>query len=475
MSNIATFNTKAEPGAMSEADLAPQIKNLWLKGVSSYQLKNFDYAINLILSVVTQVPDFLEGRKLLRRAEAEKVRGQKKGLFGGGLGLGGLKLSSGGKKDPWAAILELEENVFQKDPYNINANQSLYDLAMRLGKNDLAAFALETIREGHNSNTRNMHTLAQHYMACDQPEKASEVFRNILKVDPKDMDAIKGDKDAAAKTSMLRQGWQGEEGVRGAMKNKDEAAQLEMAAKQGMTREQMENLLAQYFVEYERDQNNVNVVKRIADLYDKMEDHVSALSYYEWAAQLNPGDVTLHGRVEHTRNKVAEIQIQQMEAEIEADPHAPDIEEKREQIRAIKLERLSTLIAEAKSKVERNPTDKQYRFDYATVLFQAEQYREAIPELQQAKSNPHIRNKALLMLGKCFGALNMSDLAINAMQEAVKEISIFNNEKKDLLYSLGIIYQKVGKMDEYLNCMKEIYNNDYGYLDVAKRVESSYQ
>lgn len=459
---------------MTESDLAPQQKNLWLKGVSALQLKNYDYAINLVLAVVKQCPEFLDGRKLLRRAEGEKFRSQKKGLFGGGMSLGGFKLSSGKAKEPWLAVAELEENVFQKDPYNQSANQTLYDLAMRLNQPDLAAFALETIREGHPANTRNMHALTQHYMAHEQPEKAGEVYRHILKVDPTDMDAVKGEKDAAAKTSMLRQGWQQEGGFRGAMKNKDEANQLELANKQGMTREQMETLLGQFAAQYEQDPNNVAVVKRIADLYDRMEEHDLALSYYEWAVQLAPGDVTLQARVEQVRNKVADLQIQAMEADIEANPDAPDLEEKRAQVRAIKRERLTSLLVEAKSKVERNPTDKQYRFDYATVLYQAEMFREAIPELQQAKSNPHIRNKALLMLGRCFAALNMNDLAINAMQEAVREIPAFNNEKKDLLYSLGLVYEKVGNSTEYLNCMKEIYNNDYGYRDVASRVESSY-
>ena len=459
---------------MTEADLPPQQKNLWLKGVSACQLKNFDYAISLIISVVKQSPEFLEGRKLLRRAEAEKFKGQKKSMFGG-VSLGGFKLGGGGKKDPWEAIADLEDDVFQKDPYNANANQQLYDLALRLGQNDLAAFALETIREGHPANTKNMHALAHHYMAYEQPELASDVYRGILKVDATDMDAIKGEKDAAAKTSMLRQGWQEEGGFKKALKNKDESNQLENLSRQGMTSEQQETLLAQLAADYEANPNDITTVKRIADLYDRMDDSENAVSYYDWALQLTPGDVALQGRAEIVRNKLAERQIQAMEAEIEANPDAPDLEEKRANIRAIKLERVGTLLAEAKAKVERNPTDKQYRFDYATVLFQAEQYRDAIPELQQAKSNPHIRNKALLMLGKCFGALGMNDLAINSMGEAVKEILTFNNEKKEILYELGRIYEKVGKKDEYLNCMKEIYNSDYGYRDVAKRVESSYQ
>ena len=459
---------------MTEAELPQQQKTLWLKGVSAVQLKNFDYAINLILPVVKQAPQFLEGRKLLRRAEAERFKGQKKSLFGGGLSLGGLKFTSS-KKDPWESIAELEENVFQKDPYNQSSNQQLYDLAMRVAQNELAAFALETIREGHPGNTRNLHALAQHYMAYDQPEKASNVYQQIVKADGTDMDAIKGEKDAAAKTSMMRQGWQDSGGFKSALKDKNQANRDEARNRQGMTREQMESQLAEYFVEYQQDENNVNTVKRIADTYDMMDEPENAIPYYEWAVQLTPGDVALQNRVEQVRNKVAEHQIKAMEAEIEANPDAPDIEVKRDQIRSIKRDRNATLLAEAKAKVERNPTDKNYRFDYATVLFDCEQYREAIPELQQAKSNPHIRSKALLKLGRCFAALNMNDLAINAMQEAVKEIVAFNNEKKELLYELGLIFERVGKAEEYLNCMKEIYNTDYGYRDVAKRVEASYQ
>lgn len=458
---------------MTEQDLQPQQKNLWLKGVSAYQLKNFDYAISLIISVVKQCPEFLEGRKLLRRAEAEKFKGQKKGLFSGGLNM--FKGGANAKKEPWEGITELEETVFQKDPYSINANQALHDYAVRARQPEIAAFALETIREGHPENTKNMHRLAEHYMANDQPEKAGDIYRNIVRVDSTDMDAVKGEKDAAAKTSMMRQGWQEEGGFRSAMKSGDEAQQLENMTRQGMTGEQMENLLAQFAAEYEKDQTNVNVVKKIADIYDKMEKPEEGLQWYEYAVQLTPGDVSLQSRAELMRNKVAELQIQRTEAEIEASPDAPDIEEKRAHIHQIKIDRLSTVLAEAKSKVERHPTDKQYRFDLASVLIQMEQYREAIPELQQARSNPHIRNKALLHLGTCFARLGMNDLAINAYNDAVKELAIFNNEKKELLFELGLIYEKVGRKEDYLNCMKEIYNNDYGYRDVAKRVESSYQ
>ena len=101
-------------------------------------------------------------------------------------------------------------------------------------------------------------------------------------------------------------------------------------------------------------------------------------------------------------------------------------------------------------------------------------YTEAIPELQQARQNPHIRTKALLLLGRCFERKNMNDLAVNAFTDASKELSVMDNTKKEVLYELAMVFEKINKRDEYLEALKEIYNNDYGYRDVAKRVESSY-
>ena len=242
-----------------------------------------------------------------------------------------------------------------------------------------------------------------------------------------------------------------------------------------MTREQMESLLADLYNDYNADNTNINTVKAIAGLLERLDDHESALGYFQWALELNPGDVAMARKIELVQDKIADMSIHRMEAEIEADPDSPDIEDKRAQVAEIKKQRSSTVIAEAKARVERNPTDKQFQFELGSAYFFADMYTEAIPHLQQAKSNPHIRNKAMLMLGRCFERKNMNDLAVTQLSEVSKELAIMDNTKKEVLYELGLVYAKVGKKAEYLECMKEIYNNDYGYRDVAKRVEESYQ
>jgi hypothetical protein len=81
----------------------------------------------------------------------------------------------------------------------------------------------------------------------------------------------------------------------------------------------------------------------------------------------------------------------------------------------------------------------------------------------------------MLLLGRCFERKNMNDLAQSALAEASKELAIMDNTKKEILYELALVNEKMGRQEQYLEALKEIYNADYGYRDVARRVESSYQ
>lgn len=451
---------------VNEAQLDPKYLNLWKKGMLAVEQKNWEYAVSLILPIVKDVPGFLDGRKVLRRAEGEAVGGGKKFSLGGGL------FSGSSKKDPLEAIADLEEKVFQKDPFSESANRQLYDLAIKIQYPELASFALETIRMGQPQNTKLMHQLALHYMTYEQPEKAAEVYAAIIKADPRDLNAIKGEKDAAARSSIMRQGWGGD--FKSAVKNSEEQNILELLAKKGKTKEQTEELLAHFTARYNEDQTNINNVKAVAHLYEELGDLANALSFYDYALTLNAADVSLQRHAEILRDKQQEAYIAAVEEWIAANPGAPDIEEQRQNLAAIRLQRASTVINEAKARVERNPTDKGVRFDLGQAYFNAGMYTEAIPELQQAKGNPHIRIKAMLMLGRCFERKNMNDLARSSFAEANKEVTIMDNTKKELLYELALVCEKMGDKAGSLEALKEIYNADYGYKDVAKRVEASY-
>jgi tetratricopeptide (TPR) repeat protein len=107
-------------------------------------------------------------------------------------------------------------------------------------------------------------------------------------------------------------------------------------------------------------------------------------------------------------------------------------------------------------------------------MVNAGHYKEAIPELQKARQNPNVRLRAMNLLGRCFVERSMLDLAARTFEEAAAELLTMDPVKKEIIYNLGIVYQKMNETEKYLNCMKQIYEVDYGYRDVAERVESSY-
>ena len=133
------------------------------------------------------------------------------------------------------------------------------------------------------------------------------------------------------------------------------------------------------------------------------------------------------------------------------------------------------LLADARKRIERNPTDLQVRFELGELFINAGRFREALPELQRARQNPNARLKAMNLLGRSYSELGMLDLAAKQLEEAAKEILSMDAMKKEIVYNLGLVYERMGEREKSLNCMKQIYEADYGYKDVAMRVESSYE
>jgi hypothetical protein len=78
-------------------------------------------------------------------------------------------------------------------------------------------------------------------------------------------------------------------------------------------------------------------------------------------------------------------------------------------------------IRELRRKVDSHPTDLQYRFDLGAALVKRHDYTEAIPELQKAQNNPHLRLSALKLLVEIFDALGMSNLAASIRERLSKE------------------------------------------------------
>ncbi len=456
---------------IEEANLAPDSRTLWLKAQSALEMGHHAYAIKLCHAVLEQYPGFIDARKLARSCAIAANGGKKvkKSFFGGG-GLTIMKVSSLGKKDPVAGMMAVEKEL-AKDPYDDAANDVLYDCAMRLNMLNTAAYALENVRNNASANTMLLHKLAEHYLARDFPDKAADVYSDIVKRDTTDTDAVKGAKDAIARASMKKQNWEDAKGFRDVMKNSEEAAQLEASNRAAMTGDQIQERLRLLAEKYAADENNLMLTKEIANLYEQLEDWPSSYAYYARAFELSNMDVALQNKANFMKSKAAEVELAELKR---ASEESPGDEELRAKYDAMLQSRTSEQVTEARMSVERNPTDPQLRYELGLALYNAGNYSDAIPHLQQATRNPHIRTRVLLLLGKTFRAKGMHDLSIKQLSDALEDLHGMDGTKKEVLYEKGLVHLDMDDKAAALASFKQIYEVDYGYRDVAKRVEESY-
>ena len=467
----------------SEKELPEKARVLWLKAKSAAELKNHGYATSLIQTVLKESPGFLDGRKALR-AIAISQQGNKKvgGSFLGSLTSTSFRGNSSVKKDPLAAM-EMAEKSLEGDPYNSSANHLLKEAALAAGYPEIAVFCLETLLKANPKDTKVLHELGELYLANEKPDLALEVYNRIGQINPGDLAALKKAKDTAATATMKSGGWETAKSYRDLIKDKDEAALLEQKGRTFKDLATIESQLAELSAQYEQQPQSVDVVRRICQLMElkyeqtsNADDLAGAIQWYGYCNQLLAGSDPAIAR------KVTDLQLLQLDVSIKAlqdwfaaggDAH-PDAAQYREQLAGLVAQKAESRIAEARKRIDRNPTDLQLRFELGEELVNAGQFTEAIAELQRAKQNPNARLRAMTLLGRCFIEKGMLDLAVQQLKTAASEMVAMDGAKKETIYRLALLHEQMGKHQEYIDCLKEIYEVDYNFLDVAKRVEASY-
>jgi tetratricopeptide (TPR) repeat protein len=459
-----------------EKDLSDHLRGYWLKAVAAIELRNFGYAIDLLQDLLKREPEFLTGRQMLRRAEVTRARTEKKGFFNIAIApLAVMKAQRELKKNPRKTI-ELIEKVLEAGPYNPQANMLLKDAAIAADYPEIAIFAMETLLESDPKDLKVLHELGRLYHQYEQSDKAVEVYDRISEIAPTDLEALKLGKDASARASMKEGGWAEAESYRDLIKDKDVAISLEQQSRMQLSDESLEEQINETFARHKTESQSVDLAKRLGLLHGQKEDLEGAIAWYQYAVDLtNRSDPGL-------LRKVADLKVKQLEQQIREDEqylvedrkNDAKFAEKMAQLEAAKKQRAEILIDDARKRLDRNPTDLRLRYELGQHLTNAGEFRDALPELQRARQNPNARLKAMNLLGRCYCELGMLDLAVKQLEDAAREMTVMDAVKKEIVYNLGLVYEQMGDSKKYIDTMKKIYETDYGYRDVAERVERSY-
>jgi tetratricopeptide (TPR) repeat protein len=460
----------------SEADLTAKQRGHWVKAVAAIELRNFGYAIDLLQDLLVQEPAFLACRRLLRRTEIIRGQVEKRGLLTISTTRLALIRAQRELKNAPQKTIELVEKVLATNPYDFQANLLLKDAAIAAGYPEIGIFALETLLEKEPRDVKLLHELGRLYSCADQSEKAVETYNRISEIDPLNAEAARLGKDALARASMRRGGWAEATSYRDLIKDKGEAAALEREQKIECSDEALDQQISQAFVRHVTDPQNVELAKRLGLLHDRRNDTEGAIAWYQYALALTNGnDVELE-------RKIVDLQMRQLDRQIREHEHYlaehtidnPSFVERRTWLEAARKQRDETLISAARKRLDHNPSDLQLRLEFGECLVNAGYYRGALPELQRARQSPNARLKSMNLIGRCYCELGMLDLAARQLEEAAGEGSVLDALTKETLYNLGLVYERMGQFEKHIETLKKIFEIDYGYRDVARRVESFY-
>jgi tetratricopeptide (TPR) repeat protein len=207
-------------------------------------------------------------------------------------------------------------------------------------------------------------------------------------------------------------------------------------------------------------------MRSLAELYTQKQQFDKALGYYE---QIKSSEVG--GDASLDRN-IADTMVRKFEYEASLlDPNAADYADK---VAKLQADKQAYQLAECQKRAEKFSTDLQIRFELGQLYFQMGKITEAMKEFQKAQGSPHRRIQALSYLGQCFARRGINDLAASTFQDAIKQKEVFDDEKKELTYLLGCVYEKMAKREEAIAQFKIIYAVDVGYKDVAEKIDAYY-
>jgi tetratricopeptide (TPR) repeat protein len=456
----------------SANEVPRDVRELYQKGTQAIERQNFDYAIAILNQVLQREPAFFDCRKALRAAQFKKAGGGsgffKKMLGGASSSPMVAKGQMALRKNPVEA-LQIAEQILNSDPGSSGAHKLLAEAALAADFPKTACLSYEILLKNSPKDYELNMAYGEALARAGQIEKAEGVYSDLMQLYPHKPDVAQALKDLSARKT-LDSGYDalatGTGSYRDVLKDRVEAVSLEQQQRAVKTDDVAQRLINEYEARLPNEPKNLKLLRTLAELYSQKREFARAVEYCERIKNSEGGNDPSLDRL------IADIHLRKFDHDLsQLDSSAPDYEE---QAGRIKAERQAFQLDECKRRAERYPTDLGIRFELGELYFKAGNVSEAIQEFQKAQSNPAKRIQAMAYLGQCFARRNMNDLAARTLQNAIKEKPVLDEEKKELIYQLGCVLEKMGKREEAMDQFKQIYEIDISYKDVAAKVDAYY-
>jgi len=460
---------------MPEHDLSARDRKKLENAKLAITRGNSEYTVELCSELLETQPGCLEVRKLLRRAQRRVDAERKKGLWRLFVRLANYCLLLPGyailKRNP-ARAMAIGETTLSMDGQNIKALSLVARGANLLELNETEAFCLESVCDRYPENFAKLERYCESLIKAGSTEKALKIAERLNQMKPGSGQVQEIVKSASVAHSISKGKWaDSEEDFRSKLKDKEESDSLERANRVVVDDGNSELRTRDLIESIHRGPQNVDNYKLLVRIYLRQEKYDDALSWLEKAFALPDAenDAPL-------RQLRSELRVSRVERELfELKRTTGENEGSSSRIEKLETELLELKLEESRKLVEQFPNDYSQRFKYGGYLLESGDVDAGIQQFQISQRSPSLRLKSLVLLGRCFMAKSLYDLALEQLRQAVDGINVMDDFKKDVLYLLAECYQKLERPEDAIEQYKAIYSNDIGFRDVAEKIDVFYR
>jgi len=448
------------------------VGKLYTRAEEAIRRKNFDLAIELLKNQILKYnPNDVKARKLLRATVLEKYKVRGYPSKGDIISKGAVprtKMFVGKMLKKWDMVVEEAENYLLHDPKNTSVLFGLGEACMENQYVDTAIAVFEQVVASDRTHASSLKKLGEIYHVHKEDlDKAQQYYQRAYKVAPKDIEAEKKAKAIAAlKTSTL---YSAADSSQGLVKDKKKAKELQDEQKILRTKEDFENAIDIAKRRMADQGETKRDLRKIADLYVKLQNLDSAISYYQKLIVLDPTNFDAKCKISDCKITKIDMRIKQLQSQYKKNPSDANI---KQRLLQTQKQRIQIQIEEFDIQVQDQPTNWELWYKLGTSLYKGKRYDDAIGAFQKAVQDPRHKGNALNYMGQAFLRKKEYGLAEEQFNSALASLDPKANEHREVTYNLGITYESSGQRDKAIETYREIYSKDINYKDVKKRLDA---
>lgn len=431
---------------------------------------NYDYAISMYFEGLAIDPDAVEAHQTLR-----EISMMRKASGGKDLGMmEKMKLKRPTKNDRQNMLNA--ERMLAYDPGNMDPMVAMMQNAHRAGFYDtvlwIGNLLLRANLDSKNPEFHKFLTLKDIYQDLKKWKLAIECCQQALRLRPDDMDLPTELKNLGAFETMDIGGYQTSTNFQESIRDKEKQQELVNRDKDVVSEDVIAKRLREAEAHWRADPGEYGKLMKYVECLENTEDAESENRAIELLE-----DVYAKSRQFRFRQRVGKIKMAQMarmerslRAAVKAEPNAEALKKDYAQFRR---EQVEFELAEYTLATENYPTDLSSRYQTALRLAELDRYDEAIPLLQQSRSDPKLRNRAGLDLGKAFLKAGFVDEAVDTLQELIEGYELKGDDlSKEMYYWSGRALEEKGQIEPASKRYSQVFMWEASYRDVQTRIKA---